>query len=86
MTSSLPPPLYCVTSQPATRGLDVKLSHDDSQEHQGIYRLDIELTLHGELDKAQRQQLLRVANKCPIHKLMTSSEVQVSTQLREDTQ
>jgi putative redox protein len=27
---------------------------------------------------------LRIADKCPIHKLMTSSEVQVSTQLSED--
>jgi len=65
-------------------GLDVQLSRDDSQERQGIYRLNVELTLHGALDDAQRQQLLRVADKCPIHKLMTSSEVQVSTQLSED--
>ena len=64
-------------------GLDVKLNRDDSQERQGIYRLDVELTLHGALDDAQRQQLLRVADKCPIHKLMTSSEVQVRTQLSE---
>ncbi|MDP2747667.1 OsmC family protein [Pseudomonas sp.] len=64
-------------------GLDVKLNRDDSQERQGIYRLDVELTLHGALDDAQRQQLLRVADKCPIHKLMTSSEVQVSTLLSE---
>jgi len=64
-------------------GLDVKLNRDDSQERQGIYRLDVELTLHGTLDDAQRQQLLRIADKCPIHKLLTSSEVQVSTQLSE---
>lgn len=64
-------------------GLDVKLNRDDSQERQGIYRLDVELTLHGALDDAQRQQLLRVADKCPIHKLMTGSEVQVSTRLSE---
>jgi putative redox protein len=65
-------------------GLDVTLSRDDSQERQGVYGLNVELTLHGALDDAQRQQLLRIADKCPIHKLMTSSEVQVKTQLRED--
>jgi putative redox protein len=65
-------------------GLDVTLSRDDSQERQGVYGLNVELTLHGLLDDAQRQQLLRIADKCPIHKLMTSSEVQVKTQLRED--
>jgi len=64
-------------------GLDVRLKRDDSQERQGIYRLDVELTLHGALDDAQRQQLLRIADKCPIHKLMTSSEVQISTQLSD---
>lgn len=64
-------------------GLDVKLNRDDSQERQGVYKLNVELSLHGALDDAQRQQLLRVADKCPIHKLMTSSEVQVSTQLSE---
>jgi putative redox protein len=65
-------------------GLDVQLSRDDSQERQGIYRLDVELTLHGALDDAQRQQLLRIADKCPIHKLTTSSKVQVSTLLSEE--
>ena len=65
-------------------GLDVTLNRDDSQERQGVYRLNVELTLHGALDDAQRQQLLRIADKCPIHKLMTSSTVEVSTQLSED--
>ncbi|MGB4074786.1 OsmC family protein [Pseudomonas sp.] len=65
-------------------GLDVRLNRDDSQERQGIYRLNVELSLHGALDDAQRQQLLRIADKCPVHKLMTSSEVQISTRLNEE--
>lgn len=64
-------------------GLDVRLSRDDSEERQGIYRLTVELSLHGALDDKQRQQLLRIADKCPIHKLLTSSEVQISTHLEE---
>ncbi|MDX1297750.1 MAG: OsmC family protein [Pseudomonas sp.] len=64
-------------------GLGVTLSRDSSQERQGVYSLNVELTLHGALDEAQRQQLLRIADKCPVHKLMTSSEVKVSTLLRE---
>lgn len=66
-------------------GLDVKVERDDSQERQGHYGLNVELQLHGELDDAQRQQLLRVADKCPIHKLMTSTEIAVQTRLA-DTQ
>jgi putative redox protein len=76
--------LYAKQRSLPLEGLDVTLSRDNSQERQGVYGLTVELTLHGALDEAQRQQLLRVADKCPIHKLMTSSEVQISTQLRED--
>jgi putative redox protein len=43
----------------------------------------VELDLHGALDEEQRQQLLRIADKCPVHKLMTSAEVQVETCLGE---
>lgn len=65
-------------------GLEVKVSRDDSEERQGRYRLAVELTLHGALEQAQRQQLLRIADKCPIHKLMTSTEVLVETRLTGD--
>ncbi|MNF16440.1 hypothetical protein D3C80_2194560 [compost metagenome] len=57
------------------------VSRDDGEERQGVYRLAVQLDLHGALDDAQRQQLLRIADKCPVHKLMTSSEVQVATRL-----
>lgn len=65
-------------------GLDVHVARDDSQEREGIYRLAVELELHGALGDEQRQQLLRIADKCPIHKLMTSAEVQVATRLGEN--
>ncbi|WP_457790487.1 OsmC family protein [Pseudomonas sp. PL-6] len=62
-------------------GLDVKVERDDSEERQGRYRLAVELELRGALDESQRQQLLRIADKCPVHKLMTSAEIQVDTRL-----
>lgn len=61
--------------------LDVRVMRDDSQERQGIYRLNVELDLHGALDEPQRQQLLRIADKCPVHKLMTNVEVVVESHL-----
>ncbi|MDG9927084.1 MULTISPECIES: OsmC family protein [unclassified Pseudomonas] len=61
--------------------LDVRVNHDDSQERQGTYRLAVELELHGTLDEEQRQQLLRIADKCPVHKLMTGVDVQIETRL-----
>ena len=75
--------LYAKQRQLPLTGVDVQINRDTSEERQGVYRLDVSLDLQGELDDSQRQQLLRVADKCPIHKLMTSSEVQISTQLAE---
>ena len=40
-----------------------------------VYRLTAKLTLHGELTDAQIDELLAVAEKCPIHKLMTAVDV-----------
>ena len=75
--------LYARQKGLALDSLDVRVVRDDSQERQGIYRLAVELDLHGALDDEQRQQLLRIADKCPVHKLMTSAEVQVETRLGE---
>ncbi|MHA6493343.1 OsmC family protein [Pseudomonas borbori] len=73
--------MYAKQKDMPLTAVDVRLSRDDSEERQGTYRLAVELTLHGELDDAQRQQLLRIADKCPIHKLLAGSAVQITTQL-----
>ena len=39
------------------------------------------LGLTGALTDAQRQELLAVANKCPVHKLMTLATTEVQTEL-----
>ena len=59
----------------------VTVERDDSQERQGAYRLHVTLQLGGALDEAQRQELLRVADKCPVHKLMTQVRTEVTTLL-----
>jgi putative redox protein len=46
-----------------------------------VYRLRVVLELTGALTDAQRAQLLAVAEKCPVHKLMTQAETQVRTEL-----
>lgn len=38
------------------------------------------ITLEGELDDEQRERLLQIANKCPIHKVLTG-EVRIASQL-----
>jgi putative redox protein len=60
--------------------IEVVVERDDSQESKGIYKLKTLLSLTGELSEAQRNELLSVAAKCPVHKLMT----QVTTEIETD--
>ncbi|HEX4873102.1 MAG TPA: OsmC family protein [Nevskiaceae bacterium] len=51
-------------------------------ETEGLYRLERQIELVGPLTPEQRQYLLGIANKCPIHKVM-QGRFEVETQLRE---
>lgn len=62
-------------------GLEVSVNRDDSREREGIYKLDTTLHMSGPLTEAQRAELLAVAGKCPVHKLMTTATIEVSTTL-----
>jgi putative redox protein len=59
----------------------VTVERDDSAERQGTYRLRVLLHLGGALSDAQRHELLAVAGKCPLHKLMTQATTEVATEL-----
>jgi putative redox protein len=59
----------------------VSVERDAAQERAGIYRLTAALILTGDLTPEQRQELLRVADKCPIHKLMTDVTTEITTTL-----
>ena len=61
--------------------IQVTVERDDSEERKGVYRLRTTLALTGPLTEAQRQELLTVAGKCPVHKLMTQAKTEVVTEL-----
>jgi len=61
----------------------VTIERDQSEERTGIYRLDTKLQLGGNLTDEHRRELLAVASKCPIHKLMTSVQTVITTSLIE---
>jgi putative redox protein len=61
--------------------LEVRVDRDDSAERQGVYKLATTLKLGGDLSEAQRQELLAVAGKCPVHKLMTVVTTEITTAL-----
>jgi putative redox protein len=49
-----------------------------------IDRIDRTITLDGELDEPQRARLLEIADKCPVHRTLTS-EIEIRTTERRDT-
>jgi len=64
-------------------GIEVAVERDQSKEKAGIYRLDTKLRIGGNLTDAQRRELLSVASKCPVYKLMTSVQTIIETSLIE---
>ncbi len=70
-------------------GVTVRLRHsrihaDDCAEcetHQGMLdRIESEITLAGDFTEEQRTRLLEIANKCPVHRTLTS-EINIRTTL-----
>ena len=61
--------------------IEVTVARDSSAERTGTYRLHTTLAITGALTEAQRQELLNVAGKCPVHKLMTQVTTEITTEL-----
>lgn len=55
----------------------VEVSRDEAG---GVYKLSRRIELVGALDATQREYLLGIANKCPIHKAL-SGRFEISTEL-----
>ena len=52
---------------------------DASQERSGVYKLSTRLVISGSISDAEFAQLVAVAEKCPVHKLMTSVTTEITT-------
>src|SRR5262249_9004296 len=52
---------------------------DDSEERGGKYRLLVRLAFHGSLSDDDRKRLYAAVARCPVSKLMTTSEVVIET-------
>ncbi|BEV72700.1 MULTISPECIES: OsmC family protein [unclassified Paludibacterium] len=57
----------------------VEVARDSSAEAQGTYRLQASITLDDALDADTQQKLLAIADRCPIHKLMTQVTTEIET-------
>lgn len=72
---------YAQRKQIPLEDVRVAVDRDGSEERRGVYRLRVTLELGGPLTPEQRQELLNVAGKCPVHKLMTQATTEVVTEL-----
>jgi putative redox protein len=72
---------YARRKQMPLDDIHVTVERDDHEERGGIYRLRVTLQLTGALTDAQRQELLTVAGKCPLHKLMAQATTEIVTEL-----
>ena len=43
--------------------------------------IDRDIAIEGSLDQAQRARLLEIANRCPVHRTLTSTTITVRTRL-----
>ena len=59
--------------------VEAHVERDDREERTGKYVLRVRVAFHGPLTEEQRARLYAAVGKCPIHKLMTSSEVIIET-------
>jgi putative redox protein len=57
--------------------VETHVESDDSAERTGVYKLRVRVELFGPLSDEQRADVLRAIAACPIHKLMTTSDVQI---------
>jgi putative redox protein len=59
--------------------IQVAVERDDSNVRNGTYRLKTLIKITGDVSEEQRTELLGVAAKCPIHKLMTQTTTEIET-------
>jgi putative redox protein len=81
--------LYARRKQWPLDSVTVRLRHskvhaadcEDVETKQGMLdRIERDVELHGALSEEQRARLLEIANKCPVHRTL-SSEIVIQTQL-----
>jgi putative redox protein len=77
--------MYAERKGIALRGVEVRLSHSrihakdcqDCETKEGmLHEIRSEIHLEGDLDTAQRERLLEIAARCPVHRTL-SSEIKI---------
>jgi putative redox protein len=73
--------MFAKRKQLALESVDIDIKRDSSKEAQGLYVLNLTMKLNGDLSQADKDLLEKMAEKCPIHKLMTTATTEVNALL-----
>lgn len=60
--------------------VEASVERDSSREREGTYVLKVKLAFHGALSDEERQKMYAAVGRCPVHKLMTTSTVEIVTE------
>jgi putative redox protein len=63
----------------ALERVEAHVDRDDSEERSGRYKMLVRLAFHGALSDEDRKRLYAAVARCPVSKLMTTSEVIIET-------
>jgi putative redox protein len=70
---------YARKNKIALERVEAHVERDATEERAGRYKLKVRLAYHGALSEAERAQIHAAVERCPIHKLMTTTDVLVET-------
>jgi len=63
----------------ALERVEAHVERDTTEELNGRYVLRVRVAFHGNLTEQERSRLYAVVGKCPVHKLMTTTDVVIET-------
>lgn len=72
---------YAKKKKIAVTDLETRIERDDTQERQGKYQLKLHLLIKGSFSEEELAQLRSVADKCPVHKLMSTVSTEITSQV-----
>ena len=75
--------MYAARKSWVLRGVSVELQFNPNGKPASGNDIVRRVHLDGDLDDAQRERLLQIANACPVHKIL-SSEVRIATTLDDE--
>jgi putative redox protein len=70
---------YARKHQMPLERVETRVERNDAEERRGKYVLKVHLAFHGPLSAVQRSRLYHAVAACPVHKLMTTTDVLIET-------